>query len=218
LIHIKYPTEYQALERLFGTNEVESKLPRLNEIYLHAEAMWNEYIHLIPNGEVKYLLIAEAPPWSISGTPKYVLDPDCEARTLLRALCKAFLISSSKTADNEYELKELANKGWLILDTIPFSMDYKGKRNRKWYDVLIRSSAQSFFTEKLKHPRLVWSKDLHVAFSVKVNARSVLSALNGRLNIGHTETKLGNYQIAVDGSGYPRGALLREIYKLDETE
>ena len=92
-----YPKEYEALMRLFGAGEVEAKIARLNEIYFHAETKWNDYLNQIPNGEVKYLLIAEAPPWSNSGTPKYVLDPDCEARTLLIALCKAFHISSTTT-------------------------------------------------------------------------------------------------------------------------
>ena len=153
----RFPEEISVLEDLFGHTEVQVRLPRLNDIFNRAENAWRNYVAQIPNGRVKYLLIAEAPPWSVTGVaPQYVLDPSSRPRTLMRALRKAFLPPNGqlKSAD---ALAEFARQSFLLVDSIPFAMDYSPKRGAPNYDKLVGLSARSFLQETLKSSSLVWS-------------------------------------------------------------
>jgi hypothetical protein len=89
LEHI-FRDEYIDLQNIYGLEKVNERIYRLNQIHYYTEGLWAKYINKIPGGRVKYLLIAESPPWSATGSPQYVLDPNSRSRTLLRALRGAF--------------------------------------------------------------------------------------------------------------------------------
>jgi hypothetical protein len=172
----RFREELSVLEELFSETQGRESLPRLNEIHGRTEARWREYVEQLPGGLVNYLLIAEAPPWSGSGAPpQYVLDPESRPRTLMRALRKA--LSVPEQHDGGRALKEFAQRGLLIVDSIPFAMKYAGKRSRVKYDSLVRLTAQSYLQEKLDSAPLSWSPCLRIAFSVKLNALAVINGL-----------------------------------------
>jgi hypothetical protein len=207
----RFRKEFSVLAELFSDTQVRENLPRLNEIHGCAEARWREYVEQLPNGRVNYLLIAEAPPWSGAGAPpQYVLDPASHPRTLMRALRKAFSIP--KQYDASRALKEFAQRGLLILDSIPFAMKYSGKRSRVRYDSLVQLTAQSYLQEKLDSTSLSWSPCLRIAFSVHLNALAVMKALRHELSLGGRRFALSSKLIAVNGAGYPDGDKLRSIW------
>jgi hypothetical protein len=212
----QYPDELAALERLFGPAEVREKLPRLNEIYRYTEKKWDEYIKKIPECCINYLLIAEAPSWKNEGIPKYVLDPDCEQRTLLRALRATFMMHNEAVATSADILRLLARQGWLIVDSTPFAMKYQGKRNRKAYRELIALTVKTYMNEKLRHPHIKWSRNVKVAFSLKLNALAVISGLKGNLQLDQVALRLSRMQIAANDAGYPHGKFLKRVYGLDK--
>jgi hypothetical protein len=109
--------------------------------------MWNQYVATLSGGIVRYVLIAEAPPWSAEGAPQYLLDPASPVRTLMRALRKVFPEADCEsTADT---LKPLARHGFLLVDSIPFAMNYSAKRSSKKYGDLIRLTTKSYLQAKI---------------------------------------------------------------------
>src|SRR5271165_4857890 len=128
----RFRTELSALRKLFGPANVDAAVPRLREIYDYTEAKWQAYADQIPEGVVRYLLIAEAPPWSDDGTPQFLLDPASRIRSLMSALRKVFSRASLRSSAET--LKALASHGFLLLDSIPFAMNYSSKRSSPRYN------------------------------------------------------------------------------------
>ena len=209
----RFPTEVAILATMFSQSRVAALLPRLNEIHEFAERKWRDYVARLPEGKIKYLLIAEAPPWSPNGVPQYVLDPGSYSRTLMRALRKVFLdpVVAIRVGADE-ALAEFARQGFLIVDSIPFSMDYSGKRSSTKYGTLVGRTARTYLQEKLTSPSLAWSRDLRVAFSIKLNALAIMKALSHQLTLGETNVVLVPEMVAVNGAGYPDPAKLRAVY------
>ena len=213
----KYQNEFEALIRLFGKEEVLSKVNRLNEIHHFTESIWNEYVSSIPEGEILYLLIAEAPPWSETGRPQYFLDHKSRSRSVLNAVKKAFFPTNfSSRLSNKEVLKELSQMGFLIIDSIPFSMDYSqsNKRSTVAYYKLISQSINGYFYEKINNPTLKWASELRIAFSLKRNALAVIDALDGRSILEKKQISIGEEQIAVNGAGYPDANKLKKNFGL----
>jgi hypothetical protein len=172
------------------------------------EARWREYVEQLSGGPVKYLLIAEAPPWSDAGTPQYVLDPASRPRTLMGALRNAFSVPERDDAMSA--LKEFAWRGLLVIGSIPFAMDYSGKRSRPKYYRLVQLTARSYLQEKLNSAPLSWSPSLQIAFSVHLNALAVMRGLGDKLVVGGSQMALSPEMIAVTGAHYPDGDKLRK--------
>jgi len=206
----RFRTELCALRKLFGPASVDAAIPRLREIHDYTEAKWQAYADQIPGGVVRYLLIAEAPPWSDDGAPQFLLDPASRVRSFMGALRRVFprasLGSSAET------LKVLARHGFLLLDSIPFAMNYSSKRSSPRYDDLIRLTAKTYLQAKIDASPLTWSPDFRVAFAVKRNAYAVISASDGQLSFGGQLHAVSTEQIAVNGAGYPDARKLRDLY------
>src|SRR5690606_28877771 len=177
------------------------------------ETIWEEYVRMLPGGAVKFLLIAEAPPWSVDGAPQYVLDPNSRPRTLMRALRGAFDLS--KGLDASEALAELARRGFLVVDSSPFSMDYSGKRSSLKYQRLIDVTATTYLKRKLSHSSLSWDREVRVAFCFKRNGEAVISALNGQLMLGRLHRAVDRTAIAANGAGYPDAGKLKAIYGIE---
>lgn len=209
----QYPAELAALGALFGRTDVRNKLVRLNEIHHYTEQKWRDYVSQIPQRRVNYLLIAEAPPWSATGVPQFILDEQSRSRTLLSALREAFADNDNSRSSRDV-LAVLARRGWLIVDSTPFSMDYKGKRNREAYRQLIALTSRTYMDRKFRQSGIMWSSELRVAFSVRLTARAVISALDGKLKLGEMAIPLGLDQVAVNEANYPSGRILKKVYAL----
>ncbi len=210
----KYRAEIQLLDDLYGAEVVARSLPRVKEIYEYTEAAWHEYVCSIGKTPIQYLLIAEAPPWSETGTPQYVLDPASKPRTFMAAIRGAFL--GARSVSPTECLKVLAAEGFLVLDSTPFAMNYSPKRSSKKYDRLIHSTASSYLQPKIHASNLEWSPNVRVAFAVARNARSILKSI-GHLDLGGRRLALSESMIAVNGAGYPDAKKLRQIYGLSQT-
>src|SRR6266704_298014 len=127
-LQIRFAGELEILSRLFGTVQVTSRLPRLNTVSDYAERKWSEYVKAIPGGEVKYLLIAEAPPGTDDDPPLFFLDPECRPRTLMQAVSGAFFSQSGyQLLGCRRTLAALAQRGFLMVDSIPFAMKYSSR-------------------------------------------------------------------------------------------
>jgi hypothetical protein len=209
----RFPLELSALVALFGQTQVANALPRLNQIHEYTEAKWRDYVARLRDRRVSCLLIAEAPPWSATGMPQYVLDPASDSRVLMKALRGTFLRSSVSTQfDADRALAEFAQQGLLIVDSIPFAMDYRKKRSRRKYNTLVRLTAQSYLREKLLSASLSWSPNLCVAFGFKLNALAIMNGLDNHLDLGQVRLVLGAEQIAVNDAGYPDAGKLRALF------
>lgn len=207
----KYTIEIELLIDLFGPDVMDEYLPRLQEIYEYTEGIWHTYVRRIGNTPIRYLLVAEAPPWSESGKPEYVLDPTSKPRSLLSALRNAF-IGTKPVLPSEC-LKVLSSKGFLVLDSIPFSMDYSQKRSSKKYDRLIESTVKSYLQAKINVTSLKWSSDVRIAFAVARNARSIMKSVR-HLEFNGRKYFLSEDMIAVNRAGYPDANKLSDIFGL----
>jgi hypothetical protein len=206
-----YSAELAALETLFGKEKVAQYLPRLNYIHEHTEALWHNYASQIPGGRVNFLLIAEAPPWSEKDRPAFALDPDPPVPSgFLTAVRKAF---DCRDQHPTVALPALAERGFLLLDSIPFAMPYASQfRAKVHYDELVRLSAASYMRRKIESSGLSFSPHLRIAFSLKMHARSILKALHRNLHAGGQAYPLSEDMIAVNGAGYPCSTRLRAAF------
>ena len=213
LLQDKYTRGFNLLIDLFGSEISDTKVARLNEIHDRTEDLWKRYVKMIPNQAIKYVLFAEAPPWSDSGSPQYILDPESKPRTLMRALSKAFFGGPIyKDVGVPRTLEMLAEQGFLVLDTLPFAMHYGQKRSRSTYPKLVTECCATYLKEKTSSSKLKWNDEVRLAFGFKVNARSVINALGGKIQLGEIKHLLSEDLIAVTGAGYPDGKHLGEIY------
>lgn len=208
----RFSAELALLERLFGAQEVASKLPRLEEIFDYAEARWREYAARLQGGRVKYLMIAEAPPWSSGGRPEYALDPDSRPRLIMSALRPAFRLG---LVGSGVALTQLAQRGFLLVDCAPFAMAYSGKRNRVAYGNLIRLLVSSFLQDKLNSSGLSFADDLRIAFAFKMPAQAVLRTAEC-LTIGGRQYPLSSDMIAVNEANNPDSRRLRVLFGLPQ--
>jgi hypothetical protein len=112
-------------------------------------------------------------------------------------------------------LAELARRGFLVIDSIPFSMKYSSAQRRSpHYRKLVARAAQTYLRRKIMWPGLSWSPDVRVAFAFKLNASAIMEALEGQLDLGDAKRPLGPELIAASGSGFPHAGRLRQIYAL----
>ncbi len=62
-----YALAFQELSKLFGKSYVERRLRRLDWIFGESERYWKDNLARFGDQSVKYLLLAEAPPWRKEG-------------------------------------------------------------------------------------------------------------------------------------------------------
>lgn len=210
----RYPDEFRAFQALFGSSVVKAKIDRINEIHSFTEGKWSEYVSGLPGGQVRFLLIAEAPPWSEEGQPQYLLDQQSSPRTLMKALGVVFLKSAGVKAQGPEALNHLASQGFLLVDSLPFSMDYSAKRPHIWYRHLVRRAANGYLQTKLRSSLLSWSPDVRIAFSVRSNAVAVIEALGAEICLGARTVPLNMDLVAINDAGYPDAAKLASVFGL----
>ncbi len=70
-----YSSQLETLRLLFkanGKDSIADKLNRLDYIFRIAEGKWLENLRRLKGNRVKYLLLAEAPPWTEAGEVSYL--------------------------------------------------------------------------------------------------------------------------------------------------
>jgi hypothetical protein len=208
----QFPQELELLSGVFGDEDVWAHLKWMNTVSAFTETKWAEYVEAILRKTINYLLIAEAPPGTADNPPLYFLDPACRPRTLMKAVSSAFFDTGS--VDGKKTLAKLADQGFLMVDSIPFAMDYTARRARPSYAKLVAMTADTYMRAKLASSQLSWSDKLKIAFSVPLNARCVMTGLQNTLQLGHRRFPLTQEMIATNASNYPDGNLLRELFSL----
>lgn len=198
------------LENIFGKTEIANKTKRLKEIFQSTEKSWQKNLDRLVDKKVQNVLIAESAPWSESGTPRFFYN-QIESSYHQR-IWRAFFPNTPIPQDNETAFKMLADKNFLLIDTIPFSMSYSGKRNHPDYFGIIVNSL-GWWIEKLDSDKITFAKKVNIAFAFKVNGLSIIKATSGQLKLKNGQTvKLTDNLIAADDSGYTNSEKLRTIY------
>jgi hypothetical protein len=208
----KFPEGYQKLTELFGSIEVQSKNDRINEIYAVCEAAWEANLDRLRNTEVKYLLIGEAPPWSKNSPINYfyttLKGPWCNR------IWKAFFNEARPDGVNK-ALRLLAEKQFLLIDSLPFSMKYTTKHRKNPFYFEFIKSCKAFINKKLNNGKIQWAKEVKVALAFYKNGEALINAFPQGLELPTGQTiKLCPFLIAADGSNYTNSSILKDIWSI----
>ena len=212
-----FSNELKLLYRLFGKSIITEKCNRLKIIYETTEKLWEEQLKNLPKDGIKYLFITEAPPYSPDGDVTYIYNPNSEPRTLLKALSKAFFNEPLyKIIGTPETLKRLASEGLIIVDSLPFPMDYSSKRDNRLYEEIIGQTVNKYMLPKLNRVDLNWSKDLRFGFGFKRNAIAVIGKLNNELKINKfgNSIKITSEMITANDAGYPDAQNIKKVFGL----
>jgi hypothetical protein len=206
----KCPDGLDKLRSIFGITEVDTILPRLDEIHEACESAWENYLGLLHGREVRYLLIAEAAPWTESGS-----EPSYFYKNLCGSWCKRILnaFDIDDRIGAELCLRRLAEEGFLLVDTMPFATKFSTniRKGEKYSNLL--NSCRGFFEGKLFDCRISWSPKLKVALAFKWHARKLFKNYPNGLSIPSLQPiMLSESMIAADRSGYTNPNLLNEIW------
>ena len=216
----EFSEQYDQLVSLIGGDEMRGKAARLNEIYGACEAAWNRNLYRLRNTDVKYLLIAEAAPWSGGDLTQYfyeTFDKDDNGKPIqwIRSLWKVFYPCPPPN-DIEQSLRMLAQSQFLLVDSLPFALSYKSYRKNPEYRELVLSCSE-YLRMKLQCDRINWSNDCKVALAFKLNGLAVIESFpegitfpNGRNIV------LGEANIAATGSGFLTNTSLKQVWEIDQ--
>ena len=113
----------------------------------------------------------------------------------------------------EEALQELADFGFVLVDTIPFALKYEARmRERPAYLDLVRA-CKPYFLGKLRD--LTWSQDVKTAFAFTWNGRRVIEAYERTISLRQNLLiRLGEEMIAVDASGFTSPTRLRRLFEV----
>jgi hypothetical protein len=203
-----FPIAYGKLKALFGSIE-GSTADCLNNVYKKCEEAWDRNLARLKGKKVKYVLIGEAAPWPRNDTVKYfyaTFDKGENGKpiTWIRGIWKAFFGDESPSDNVDRSLLGLAEKNFLLVDSLPFAMDYSLiDRNGLPYKTLVKSCLPYFFS-KFQDDRISWSNDVRIAFAFKLNGKALIEALpNGITLSSGQHISFDENMIAATGSGLP---------------
>jgi hypothetical protein len=206
-----FPNAIEPLANTLGREQLAQNLPRLEAIYESTEQAWESNLKRFKGKPVKYLLIAEAAPWSTTETPQYFynkLNGAWAGRIL-----KTFF-GDHRPVNDEDAWDQLAEKGFLLIDNLPFALKYNTNiRMEPDYLDLMEASKAHFF-QKLNHPDIVWGGVTRIALAFKWNGRRMINVYADTYADG--QPILSDDIIAADKSGYTNSQRLREIWKLSD--
>ncbi|WP_312751932.1 hypothetical protein [Epilithonimonas hominis] len=197
------------LEKIFGKEEVLQKLERLKFIYKNTEESWFKNLEHFQDSEVKYILICEAPPYSESEIPVYFYNEI--NRKFNTTIWNTFFDSAKPALENEY-YKKLAEKGFLLIDNLPYSMNFEKHRKKQAYKSLMKGCLE-WILNKLNNKNLKFSEDLKIVFGFKINGETFIDITNGKLELCKSRfIEFDKNNIAYDGSGSPNKNILKEKF------
>lgn len=203
------------IENLYGKQFIIDRYNRLLEIFKNTEHSWYKNLNRVKNKKIENLLIAEAPPWTASGIPRYFYN-SLESNYHMR-IWSTFFPLKKVPSDNEQAYNMLIDKNFLLIDSLPYAMNYKGKRKNKNYQKLVENSLY-WWKEKLTDERIEFAQNVKLSFAFKVNGENIINALNGSIKLKNAQTiTLNEKLIAADDSGYTNSDKLKKIYRLNST-
>lgn len=164
-------------------------IDRLREIFHTTEALWHDVVkHQLIEFDLRinYLLIGEAPPWHPSGLISYFYNPanKKQASRLLSTIHSAFHgidLKDSNEIGNLKKIERLCEKGFLLIDMLPFGFNYgKIDRRSKIYPQLI-SLAMDHLIDKLDMLKPLLADDC----KIRVMYKSQISPLRSCFPVNH---------------------------------
>lgn len=224
----KFPEQLNLLRELFKNRKipVDDNLARLNEIHEVCEGCWERNLERLDGREVKYLLIAEAPPWTPVGRDISYFYKTFDGRFnsgrptgWITSIWKIITKNSPMLNSLDDVFNELAKQGFLLVDTLPFAETYTtNDRKSSSYTKLVKSCL-SYLLEKLDQVRL--SSPFFPALAFEYNSKALISAAKGqiRLDAGpivplQTEIIASTGPNGERGSGFPSSSRLQRIWGL----
>lgn len=214
---IEHEDAKKALDALFRNTDYSFEFDsphfkNLERAYEVCERAWIRNFFRFRGQPIRYLLIAEAAPWTELSKPTSYFYENLQGEWCKR-ITRVFGIDAK---DPELALIELAPKGFVLLDSLPFAAPYTSRlRKRHEYLELIRA-CRPYFEDKLSEIGLrTFGKDVKVAFAFKLNGLRLIEIYDHKLpmpNVG--PLKITEENIAADGSGYTNVEKLKKIFCL----
>ncbi len=235
-----YTEGLKTLKELFRSKYVNDWMDLIDLIYHTSEECWHANLTNIlrKNITIKYLLVCEAPPFNETNDAKkvkYFYNPHNTTvpQSYIEAVFNAFypdskeynVIYSAETKHNK--LNRIAEKGFLLVDSLPYALDYsepKNVRDRAAYRNLVKISVNTYFLDKLQNAQIPWAHDeVKVAFGLWRNAKEVMknwpTILPFKCHVKPETRKMPPFdQVAVNGSWNLSEKELRRIYRLDSED
>ncbi len=198
---------FHLLAEIFGDDECQFKKERLKEIFEVSNNAWNKNLELLKGDEVEYLLVGEAPPWSSHGKVIYfytTFDNSNGGRpiTWIRGLWKS-LIDEPPVSNVDENLKKLAKRKFLLIDSLPFAMPYTTKiRKTTEYKNLVNQCG-AYFLEKIENHNIQWSKSLKVAIAFDCHGKALIERFPDGISLPNGVNIALRGAIATSGNGFP---------------
>lgn len=172
--HKVFNDNLDLLEKLFPQEFNENLIEIKRKIFNDTELDWEKNACRFTNKVIRYLLICEAPPsngeYFYSNFKKSLFNKVWET---------FFKIPKCLNADDAYQY--LADNGFLLIDSVPYPMDYtKGrKRYMDEYKLLVQNSLE-WWQKKLDDNFIINDKTI-IAFGFKLNSEKILELTKGQL-------------------------------------
>lgn len=166
------------LEKLFPQEFSDRLIEEKLKMFYATELDWKKNTKRFTNKKIRYLLICEAPPNNGDYFYSNIKKP------LFNKVWEAFF-KTPKYHNAEDAYKQLADIGFLLIDTIPYSMDYsKGrKRNTAEYKQLVKNSLE--WWQKKLNDHFIITKETIIAYGFKINSEVIIEATSGKLLYSH---------------------------------
>ncbi len=213
-----YPMEANIFAKICGGTYAEALPEYLNRIYTVTETKWEENVLRMEKNksEIKYLMIGEAAPETISGAVSYFYN-NCYGNWC-KAIVDGIIPWYQVPTNIEEKLTELAKRDFLLVDTMPFALNYSAnnRRSKKAYKELVGMCANSYFRKKLFDSRLKWADEVKVAFGVKKNALAMMEAFPDGLCLPNGQiVTLSLDLVATTEANYPHANRVKSVFGLN---
>ena len=214
-----YPTECAKLIQLCGLDDIDNLPLYLNRIYAITEGKWEENVQRLMkyNSCIKYLMIGEAAPRTLEGEINYLYNNF--KGSWCTGIEEGFLLSQQDSAGIGQKLAKLAQRQFLLVNTMPFSVNYNNPnnyRNKIAYKELVELCAHSYLRDKLFDPRLQWDSDVKIAFGVKKNAEAMIESFPNGFHLPSGQKVNFTLDFVVsDATNYPHAERLCDVFGLN---
>lgn len=207
----KHPDALKAFNLLFAPQPPDFR--NLEKIFAVCEEAWKRNLIRLKGKRIRYLLVAEAAPWTEpDDTPSYFYD------SLRGRWCNRILTAFNLTppeGENEIEnrLSVLAEKGFVLVDSLPFAASYTTHlRQNPAYLELVRH-CRPYVESRLAD--LSWDGQVKVALAFKWNGLRVIESYNSQLLLPNgTRLNISENLVAADGSGFTNADTLKALFSL----
>lgn len=214
-----YPVESAKLIQLCGLDDTGDLPQYLNHIYAITEKKWEENVQRLMKYDVriKYLMLGEAAPRTLEGEINYFYN-NCHG-SWYTAIVEGLLLPQQVSDSVEQKLDKLAQRQFLLVDTMPFSVNFNkpnNYRNKIAYKELVKLCAHSYFRDKLFDPRLQWDSDVKIAFGVKKNAEAMMESFPKGFNLPNGQKVNFSLDLVVTHvDDYPCADRIRNVFGIN---